>query len=185
MAGLPSHVASITEDRVVSFLRRAKTYRLGRIDDCDIEDALVQTVRYGGREVNREDLGDAVAAIRGFPFMLQLVGFEAWEVHPSGDPITRDNLERGIRLGREEMEARVFEPTYRELSKGDLAFLAAMLLDEGDSRLCDLADRLHRSSSQVAQYRRRLINAGIIGERGRGLVGFDLPFFKEYLIDRL
>jgi predicted transcriptional regulator len=60
-----------------------------------------------------------------------------------------------------------------------------MLEDEGDTRVADLAMRLERSSSQVAQYRRRLIDAGIIGERGRGVVGFDLPFFREFLEERL
>jgi hypothetical protein len=34
----------------------------------------------------------------------------------------------------------------------------------------------------VAQYRRRLIEAGVIGARGRGVVGFDLPFFRDYLL---
>lgn len=36
-------------------------------------------------------------------------------------------------------------------------------------------------SSQVSQYRRRLIDAGVIGERRRGVVGFDRPFFREHL----
>lgn len=185
MAGLPSHVASITEDRVVSFLRRAKTYRLGRIADADIEDALVKTVKLGGRDIDTASLGVAVEAINGFPFMLQLVGFEAWEAQPSNHMITADDIACGVRLGREEMEARVFEPTLRELSNGDRAFLSAMLLDEGDTRTSDLVERLGRSSSQVAQYRRRLIDAGIIGERQRGVVGFDLPFFRDYLCERL
>ena len=45
--------------------------------------------------------------------------------------------------------------------------------------------RLGRSSSVVAQYRKRLIDAGIIGKRARGLVGFDLPYFRDYLQEKL
>lgn len=185
MAGLPSHVASITEDRVVSFLRRAKAYHLSRIDDPDIKEAIVKTIGYGGRSVDPEGLDIAAQAINGFPFMLQLVGFEAWEASPLSPIVSRADIELGVRRGREEIESRIFDPTYRELSDGDLRFLAAMLQDEGDTRVADLVQRLQRSSSQVAQYRRRLINAGIIGERGRGLVGFDLPYFRDYLVDRL
>lgn len=37
----------------------------------------------------------------------------------------------------------------------------------------------------VAQYRKRLIDAGIIGKRARGLVGFDLPYFRDYLQEKL
>lgn len=57
-----------------------------------------------------------------------------------------------------------------------------MLVDEDDSTIADITKRLDRSSSQVAQYRRRLIDAGVIGGRGRGVVGFDLPYFRDYLI---
>ena len=71
-----------------------------------------------------------------------------------------------------------------ELSPGDLRFLFAMLEDEGDSRVADLSERLDRSTSLVAQYRRRLIDAGVIGERTRGVVGFDMPYFKEFLVAR-
>ena len=56
---------------------------------------------------------------------------------------------------------------------------------EGDSRIADLVERLGRSSSVVAQYRKRLIDAGIIGKRARGLVGFDLPYFRDYLQEKL
>lgn len=185
MAGLPSHVASITEDKVISFLRRAKAYHLGRIGDSEIKEAIVKTIGYGGRTVEPEGLDAAARAINGFPFMLQLVGFEAWEANPGSAVVSQEDIELGVSRGREEIESRIFDPTYRELSDGDLRFLAAMLQDEGDTRAADLVERLERSSSQVAQYRRRLIDAGIIGERGRGVVGFDLPYFKEYLLDRL
>ena len=40
-------------------------------------------------------------------------------------------------------------------------------------------------SNYASQYRARLIEQGIIGERGRGRVGFDLPYFKEYLEESL
>lgn len=69
-----------------------------------------------------------------------------------------------------------------ELSDTDLRYLEAMLVDAGDSRSGDIAKRMGVSTSQAAQYRRRLIESGVIGERRRGVVGFDLPYFKEYLL---
>lgn len=61
----------------------------------------------------------------------------------------------------------------------------AMLQDGGGSDISDLVERLEKSSSLVAQYRRRLIDAGVIGERRRGVVGFDLPYFKELIAEKL
>ncbi|MDN0069557.1 winged helix-turn-helix domain-containing protein [Collinsella ihumii] len=75
----------------------------------------------------------------------------------------------------------MLDATYRELSEDDLRFLTAMLEDEGASRVSDIAHRLGVSSGYAAQYKRRLLEQGVIGERGRGIVDFDIPFFREYL----
>lgn len=60
-----------------------------------------------------------------------------------------------------------------------------MLEDEGDSKLADIAQRLGVKSNYASQYRRRLLEQGVLGERGRGYVGFELPVFREYLIEQL
>ena len=184
MAGLPNNVSALVSDKTVSFLRRAEMVHLGRIEDYEIESALVKTIRESGREASAEGLRQAVAAIDGFPFMMQLVGFRAWDERPDSDEVSVEDFAIGVRLAREEMRTRIFESTYRELSEADLAFLEAMLVDEGASRTSDIVERLGWSSSQVAQYRRRLMDAGVIGERRRGVVGFDMPFFREFMMER-
>ena len=75
----------------------------------------------------------------------------------------------------------MLDATYQELSEGDLRFLTAMLEDEGASRVSDIAHRLGVTSGYAAQYKRRLLEQGVIGERGRGIIDFDIPFFREYL----
>lgn len=184
MAGLPHNVSSLLSNKTVSFLRRAQTAKLGRISDYEVEGALLKTIEDNGRAAAPDGLKSAVSAIQGFPFLLQLVGFRAWDAHPEERTISARDFDHGIELARNEMEDRILEATYRELSPGDLRFLFAMLEDEGDSRVADLSERLDRSTSLVAQYRRRLIDAGVIGERTRGVVGFDLPYFKEFLVAR-
>lgn len=184
MAGLPHNVSALLNDKTVSFLRRAQIVKLGRIADYDVEDALVKTIDENGRRIDAEAVHLAVEAIDGFPFLLQLVGFRAWDAHPAEQEISSDDVRYGIRIAQDEMEDRIFEATYRELSPEDIRFVCAMLEDEGDSKVSDLSTRLERSPAQVGQYRRRLIEAGVIGERGRGVVGFELPHFREYLAER-
>ena len=103
---------------------------------------------------------------------------------PEKADITSEDFERGVFLAREDMRTRIFEATYRELSPSDILFLEAMLEDSEESTIADITSRLQWSSSQVAQYRRRLLETGIIGERRRGVVGFDMPFFREFMLDR-
>lgn len=180
-AGLSSHIDSLLNGRSSSFLRRAQQERLGRIDDSDIESAFRQTIEDGGRFVEEGGLSSAVEAIEGFPYLMQLVGFRAWDADPGNPLITRDAIATGIRQGRSELHSRIYDATLRELSGNDRRFLRAMLPDGEVSAIGDLRSRLGWSSSLVSQYRRRLIDAGVIGSRGRGVVAFELPFFREFL----
>ena len=181
MAGLPNNVSSLLNDKTVSFLRRAQRFNLGRIADCDVREALVKTIQENGREPSEEGLSRAIASISGFPFLMQLVGYRSWDVDPEQTCITDAAFDMGIDLARNELEDRVLEATLRELSPEDVRFATAMLEDDDESEISNLVKRLERSSAQVGQYRRRLIDAGVIGERGRGRVAFELPYFREYL----
>ncbi len=185
MAGLPHNISALLSDKTVSFLRRAQSHTLGRIADYDVYDALARTISENGRDADAQGLEDAVAAIGGFPFLLQLVGYRSWDVNPSNPMVSKSDFTQGIDIARHELEDRILGATFRELSDGDIKFLTAMLEDEGDSKVADLAERLERSSAVVSQYRRRLIDAGVIGERRRGVVGFDLPYFREYLAEQV
>lgn len=184
MAGLPNSVSDLLNNKTVSFLRRAQSVALGKIADFEIERAPRKTVEEGGRSMAPSALLAATSAIGGFPFLMQLVGYYMWDEHPEAETITVEDVDRAVEIAREEMKSRMFEATYRELSTEDIRFAEAMLQDEAESRISDIGERLQRSTSQVAQYRARLISAGVIGARRRGVVGFDLPFFREFLQEK-
>ena len=183
MAGLPGKVSSIQNNKTVSFLRRAQGFTLGRIDDFDVRDALVRTISENGRKMDETGLKEAITAISGFPFMLQLVGYRSWNINPTADFISEKDFQEGIAIAKTEMKSRILDATYREFTEADTKFVRAMLKDEDESKTSDIGERLNWSASQVAQYRRRLIDAGVIGYRGRGRVGFELPYFREFLLE--
>ena len=185
MAGLPHNISHLHTDKTVSFLRRSQMYNLGRIADIDVKLALIKTIRDSGRTIDAEPVNVAVRAIDGFAYLVQLIGFRMWDAHPDEPEISLDDVHEGIALAREEMENRILASTMEELSPADVSFLSAMLEDPEISAVADLATRLGWKDAQVGQYRRRLIEAGIIGARGRGRVGFDLPYFREFLADQV
>lgn len=184
MAGLPHKVSQLLRDDSVSFLRRAQSHQLGRIPDFEIATALAKTVQEAGRAIDDDALQSAVVAIDGFPYMMQLVGYRSWDVRPDASCISIDDVSRGASLARLEMKDRILETTYRELSDGDLRFLRAMLEDSTESRLVDIAQRMGVGRNYANQYKRRLLEDGVIGERGRGAVGFEIPAFREFLEER-
>ena len=96
MAGLPSNVSTLINNKTVSFLRRAQTERLGRIADYDIEDAFRKTVQENGRIPDEAGLKCAVEKIAGFPFLMQLVGYRARDASPESQTISSSDFEQGI-----------------------------------------------------------------------------------------
>ena len=79
---------------------------------------------------------------------------------------------------------RILETIYRELSDKDIEFLLAMLPDSGPGRVSDIAKRMGVASNYASQYKRRLLEDGVIEERGHALVSFNVPAFKEFLSEK-
>lgn len=122
--------------------------------------------------------------LSGAPFMMQLVGYRSWDVSLGSCEITVKDVQRGVALAQGDLDQRVLEPTFYELSDGDLAFFRAMLEDQDVSLVADIAQRMGVASNYASQYRARLVEQGIIGTRGRGKIAFDMLHFKEFLLSK-
>ena len=185
MAGLPTHISSLLQDKSVSFLRRANYYELGTVDDFEVEQALRHTIDDGGRSIAPDALTHAVAVTSGFPYMLQLIGYRSWDQSPQMAEVTLADVEMGLRYAHNDMQRKIFDTTFKELSKGDVRFLAAMLPDKGDSTLADVAERMGKKSNYASQYKRRLMGQGVLMDCGQGYLRIAIPLFKDYLKERL
>ncbi len=172
-------------DGSVSFLRRASQYHLGQIPDSDISLALQKTAASAEKGFTDEALCAAVAVSDGFPFMMQLVGYRSWQAAGEQPEITVAHVEIGIERAKADMRTRVLDSTLNELSEGDIRFLTAMLPDALESSTGKIAKRMGRTDSYASQYRRRLIERGIIEPASRGKVRFALPLLQEYLPEYL
>lgn len=182
MAGLPSNVSALLSDRSVSFLRRAAQHKLGRIDDGDIVDAFRGTIEEAGKRIDDEALSLAAQATGGFAYMMQLVGFRTWAEAEGRNVITGAHVQAGARLARRDFTNGVIKKTLQDLSDGDVAFLEAMLPDEGrPSKMTDIAQRMGKTPNYARVYRTRLAEQGLIAVSRRGVVEFDMPLLREYL----
>ena len=183
MAGLPHNVNQLLASKSVSFLRRASQRQVGRISDSDVAYALRATAESAGKVFDDQALAQCAHASRGFAYMLQLVGYHAWAQSGEKDVIGAGDARRAVASAREDLRERVLIQTLRDLSAGDVRFLRAMLEDPGDSRVRDIALRMGVSAGYASTYKTRLLAAGVIGERSRGVVGFELPGIRELLAE--
>ena len=67
------------------------------------------------------------------------------------------------------------------MSDQDIAFLEAMALDEGVSRMADVSERMKVTPDYAQKYRKRLIDAGVIEAPRRGYISFAVPYLADYL----
>ncbi|MDR0627748.1 MAG: ATP-binding protein [Bifidobacteriaceae bacterium] len=180
MAGLPGKVMQLFHHQTVSFLRRAFQHRLDAISAPEAEVAIDQTVRQAGKTIEADALRQAAADSAGFPFLIQLIGFHAWR-QASGAMITLEHVLIAAKLATADMDRMILETTVLELSRRELEFVRAMAQDDPDSLTADIAARMAVSLNSAAQYRRRLIQRGVIAGAGYGRVRFELPMLRDYL----
>lgn len=180
-AGLPSAVSGLLSDEVLTFLRRADRYHLGRIPIMDVSKAIASPIRDAGRSITVDLSMRAAEATNGYPFLIQLVGYHTWRINPDAAEITAADVEKGILAARRRLGSLVVEPSLADLSNVDRTFLVAMALDDGPSRMTDIALRLNCDGNYASQYRLRLLAAELIESVGHGAVTFALPYLREYL----
>jgi hypothetical protein len=182
-AGLPAAVEDLIQLPGATFLRRADRRHLHAVGRDDVRRALQLPIRDSGRQVTDEALEVAVAGTGGYPFLIQLVGRHTWNTARDRVLIEVSDAVRGVDLARRKVGQLVHATALNDLSDVDRSFLAAMAIDDGPSRMGDVAARLGVDASYAGVYRRRLLTAEVIESPAHGVVDFALPGLREYLRD--
>ena len=169
MAGLPFNMSSLLRDKTVSFLRRARQHQLGPLSDEDVRLALAETFDSTATTVDDDAMNLCVEATDGFPYMMQLIGYYTWRLVKQGGHVGLEDARKGIKRAHAELQANVLDATCGELSPTDMKFLAAMVEDPHESTLADIATRMGVKSNYASKYKARLLAAGVIDEKRRGV----------------
>lgn len=183
-AGLPSAVSDLLQDEVLTFLRRAQRIDLGRLPDHAVRRALVVPARDAGLPFDRDGAAAAVDGSRGYPFLVQLMGSEAFRCaqRAGSAEITEQHVAAALPRTLRIMGQNVHDTALATLSPKDRAYLDAMTLDAGPSRTGTIAQRLGVTPGHAGMYRRRLLDHGVIAAPQRGVVEFALPYLREHLV---
>lgn len=180
VAGIPKAVSDLLNEDVSTFLRRADRIDLRDVSIDDVRTALAVTFADTGVAITDTQLARAAEATGGYPFLIQLVGYHVWR-RASDGVVTDQSLLEGIDAARRRLGATVLQAALADLSDVDRTFLLKMSEDDSESRLADIASRLGESTKYAGVYRRRLIDAGVIVNAGRGLLDFAVPHLRQYL----
>jgi len=185
MAGLPHAVSGVLNDQVLTFLNRASRVELGLISTNLIRAYYERAFKGMGITISDELLDRAALATRGFPYLMQLIGYYVIQYTPDGGTVDEAIMDKAEKSAMGDMENNVFKPILNPLSDNDKIFLKAMAR-QGETVSTDkLQAALGKKGPALQPYRKRLLEAGVIEAPRRGELVFAVPYLTEYLLNEM
>lgn len=181
MAGLPHAVSSVLNDSVLTFLNRATKVELGLISTQLIRAYFERAFRSAGIAISDSHLDRAASSTRGFPYLMQLIGYYVIQYTGENGTVTDDIMDKSEKAATKDMEDNVFKPILAPLSDNDIVFLQALAHCGETATTAQLQEKLGKNGPAIQPYRKRLIDAGIIEAPRRGELVFAVPYLAEYM----
>jgi hypothetical protein len=182
MAGLPHAVSSVLNDSVLTFLNRATKVELGLISTNLIRAYYERAFKSIGIKASNEILDHAALSTRGFPYLMQLIGYYMIQYTPRDEVVTDDIMNKAEKAAMKDMDDNVFKPILAPLSDNDRIFLQAIAHCGGTVTTSKLQAKLGKKGPAIQPYRKRLIEAGVIESPRRGELVFAVPYLADYLL---
>lgn len=181
-AGLPENVDKLLRHPGVTFLRRAVRVDLGAVSPDDVRIGLQKPVIDVARQWDSAALDAAVMATRGFPFLIQLVGYYSWArmSQSAMEEVDMDHVLWAIEQAQRDLARLVIEPVLKDLPQLEYDFLVAMSDAPGPIRTGDIAGELGKGSDTVSHYGRKLMAKHIVYSPRRGFYEYTIPGMREY-----
>ena len=112
-----------------------------------------------------------VGKTKGYPYLVQLLGYEIWHRLTEGESVSEELLVAAFEVARDQSIFDVLAPTWRQLSPSSKRVLGVIAANgPGPMATADVISALEKSSSWFSVYRARLIKAGVLQAAGRGYV---------------
>lgn len=178
--GLPQ-LAKLAGD-AKSYAERLFDYPpIGALDEASARKALAAPAEREGVRYNADALDFIIAQTGRYPFFLQVWGSHCWD-EASTSPITLADAKRASANAIAALDEGIFKVRLARLTERQKAYARAMA-DFGSEPVhsSDVAGALGLSLSQAAPIRDELIKKGMAYSPERGLIGFTVPKFDEYL----
>lgn len=181
LAGLPASVSEVLNDKVLTFLNRARRVELGPLPIGEVDAFMKSAFEQCGVEISRAKSREAAEATKGSPYLMQLIGHYIVLYADTDGNVSTAAFDDAVKIALQEYGNDVGKTTLAALSRNDIAYLQAMSELGSECRTADVASKMNVSADYAQQYRRRLLEAGIIRAPRQGIVEFAVPLLEDYL----
>lgn len=180
-AGLPQ-IAELAGDAKSYAERLFKFPKIDSLAGEDARKALTEPAAAEGVGYERGAVDLAVDITKGYPYFIQELGYQVWEV-AEGEQISQLDVE----IAREAYEAKLDSSFFRvRLDRAtplQTAYMRAMAqLGPEPQKAADVARIMGRESTQVAPTRAELIDMGLLYTPEHGYAAFTVPDFDKFML---
>ena len=181
VAGLHDRINDLITHPHTTFLTRAAKFHVDPLDWDEARLALLEPIATHGRRIGTTDLDRATAATEGYPYLVQLIGDNAWNVDPDSPVIDSAAVDQALREAIEEMGTDVHQPLLVLSSPKQRDYMAALAQSDGPESTAVLAKRLDMEPAAASHHRAALIDKGILVTVEHGYVDFAIPYLREHI----
>ncbi|MEY9951739.1 AAA family ATPase [Leifsonia sp. EB34] len=180
-AGLPQ-IAELAGD-AKSYAERLFTFpKIDSLSDDDARKALTEPASTEGAEFDTDAVQLAVEITQGYPYFIQELGYQVWEV-ASDDRISRADVEAAQEAYEDKLDSSFFRVRLDRATTLQTAYMRAMAeLGPEPQKAADVARIMGRESTQVAPTRAELIDMGLLYTPDHGYAAFTVPDFDKFML---
>lgn len=180
-AGLPQ-IAELAGDAKSYAERLFKFPVIGTLDDEDAIAALAGPAEAEGVAWDELALKYAVAVTKGYPYFIQELGYQTWEI-AEGSSITLQAVQEAVEAYEAKLDSSFFRVRLDRATPLQTAYMRAMAqLGSDAQKASDVAAVMGRESPQVAPTRAELIDMGLLYTPEHGYAAFTVPDFDRYML---
>lgn len=180
LAGLPNLVGEVAKAATYAE-RMFSVAELGPLTPDQVVRAVAEPAREIGVEWSDAGAEAVVDRSDGFPFFVQTWAYHTWNAAVD-DPISADDVERAAPHAEHALDASFFAARIARIPESEVAYVRALAsLGPGPHRSGEVAKAAGRTTPQVAAFRDRLIDEGLIYAPRYGWVEFAIPHFDRFV----
>lgn len=179
-AGLPQ-IAELVGDAKSYAERLFKFPAIDSLDDDDARRALNEPAAAEHAVWEPSALDRAVEITKGYPYFIQELGYEVWNV-AEGARIVRADVEYAREAYEAKLDASFFRVRLDRATPLQTAYMRAMAeLGSDAQKAGDVARVMGRESTQLGPTRAELIDMGLLFTPEHGYAAFTVPDFDAFI----
>ena len=180
LAGLPNLVGDVA--RAATYAERMFTVAdLGPLTPEQVTRAIVEPAAEIGVAWSDDATDAIVDHSDGFPFFVQTWAYHTWNT-ARDEPISAADVQRAQPHADHALDSSFFAARIARIPASEVAYVQGLAsLGPGPHRSGEVAESMSMRTPQVAAFRERLINEGVIYAPRYGWVEFAIPHFDRYV----